>query len=266
MSIHGVVLDEALHPLAATVTILETNATQATGPGGAFRFDGLRPDVYLLTARSAGFRPETLSVMPDTAGDELRFQLQDNPTDAPYNTTLHFRGILECALEVLIISPSCDTLITSPQGLGHPELGLFNSTNSVTTDVQDGWKTVVTDVVFDTSSQPLLDGLRVTVQGTHNQSALGTYQQYGRFNDTKSFTFRLEPGATYPEDTGGPVPQNTTAFRFDVYPQSKGWHAVCAPPGSGTCFLGVGFGMNVQFDLYITTFYGQPAPDGFTFK
>ncbi|MEA3203615.1 MAG: CarboxypepD reg-like domain [Thermoplasmata archaeon] len=266
MAIHGVVVDEALHPLGATVTILETNASQATGAGGAFRFDDLRPDVYFLTARSTGFRAQTLSVTPEAAQQPLRFQLAANPSDAPYNTTIHFRGRVECALEALIISPSCDSVITDPKALGHPELGRFNTTNSVVVDVEDGWRTVVGTLVFDPSGQPGLDGLRVTVQGTHNQSALGTYQQYGRFDGQDSFAFRLEPGATYADTTAGPVPQNTTAFKFEVYPQSHLWHVVCVPPGEGgTCFLGLGAGLDVGFDLYVTTFYGQPAPDGFRF-
>jgi hypothetical protein len=267
MSIRGVVVDPAFHPLSSTVTILETNTSQATGAGGAFRFDNLRPDVYFLTARSEGFRPRTLSVTPEASKKAVVFQLEANPSDAAYNETIHFKGTLECALEALILSPSCDTLITDPKGLNRPDLAQFNSTSTVVVDVQDNWKTVVTDVVFDGSTQPLLDGLRVTVQGTHNQSALGTYQQYGRFNGPHPFTFRLEPGASYDEGTGGPVPQNTTAFRFNVYPQSLLWHATpCLPVPVPTCFLGVGFGVDVQFDLYITTFYGKPAPDGFTLR
>lgn len=265
MAIHGVVVDEALRPLRANVTLLETNTTRATGADGVFRFADLRPDVYFLTARAAGHRSQTLSVTPEGAQDPVRFVLAANPSDRPHNTTVRFRGMLECALEALIVSPSCDALVTDEHGLGQPDLAQFNSTNSVTVDVQDGWRTVVADVVFDASSQPLLDGLRVTVQGTRNQSALGTYQQYGRFDGKESFTFRLEPGATYDDTTAGAVPQNTTAFRFDVYPQSLGWHAVCDPSG-GTCFLGVGAGTDVQFDLYITTFYGAPAPSGFTLR
>jgi hypothetical protein len=32
------------------------------------------------------------------------------------------------------------------------------------------------------------------------------------------------------------------------------------------CFLGVGAGKDVQFDLYMTVFYVQKAPDGFTVR
>jgi hypothetical protein len=264
MTIRGVVVDAALHPLQANVTILETGAVRETGAGGAFRFEDLRPDVYFLTARSAGFRAQTLSVTPEAARQEVRFQLEATPPQGPYNQTHHLRGAFECALEVLILSPSCDSLITDEHGLGHPELGRFNDTSALTVDVQDGWRTIVGDLVFDGSSQPLLDGLRVTVKGSHNQTGLGTYEQYGRFDGRGSFTFRVEPGATYPDGTAGEVPQNTTSFKFNVYPHSHAWHTLCV--AGGPCFLGVGAGLNVEFDLFVTVFYGAPAPEGFTMR
>ncbi|MCA1811587.1 MAG: hypothetical protein LC623_06200, partial [Halobacteriales archaeon] len=143
------------------------------------------------------------------------------------------------------------------------ELGRFNNTSVISVDVQDGWKTIVGDLVFNTT-QPLLDGLRVTVQGSHNQTGLGTYEQYGRFEGQHSFTFRVEPGASYPDGTAGEVPQNTTSFRFNVYPHSHAWHTACI--AGVACFLGVGAGLNVEFDLFVTVFYGAPAPEGFTLQ
>jgi hypothetical protein len=265
MNIHGVVVDEAVHPLNATVSILETGQSQPTGSGGAFRFDNLRPDVYFLTARADGFHSKTLSVTPEAAAaDSLRFVLEAMPTNVPYNTTVHFRGHIECALETLILSPSCDSLLTDPSVHQH---AVFSTNSSTLLLVDNNWKTVVTDVVFDPGTQPALDGLRITVRGSHNVSSLGAYQQYGRFNASHPFTFRIEPGATYPDGTGGPVPENTTVFKFDVYPQSKEWHKVCeVPPVGSECFLGVGAGKDVQFDLYMTVFYVQKAPDGFTVR
>lgn len=263
MSIRGVVVDAGIHPLNnATVTILETNQTLRVSPGGLFRFEGLRPDTYILTARATSYRAQTLSVTPETAKDELRFQLDVIPGAVTYNETARFHGNIQCALEVLILSPSCDSVLTIIPGAP----SVFNTTSNALLPVEDGWRTVVVDVVFDPAAQPAMDGLRVTTLGSHNASSLGNYQQYGRFHDAKPFTFRIEPGQNYTDDTAGPVPSNTTVFRFEVLPQSIAWHAVCVPPGSATCFLGVGVGHDVSFDLYITTFYGKPAPTGFTLR
>jgi hypothetical protein len=258
-SIHGVVVDEAVRPLAANVTLVERNQIQAT-QGGAFRFDGLAAGVYNLKVRARGYEPQNLVASTESA-DEVRVQLTALRGTQPYNTTLHFHGTIECAMEALIITPSCDTLLSDP-AVGGP--AVFKANYSALLPVDPYWKTVVTDVSFDPNASPLLQGLHVTVRGAHNASALANYQQYGRFSGAKPFQFRIEPGQSYTDGTS-PVPENTTVFKMDVYPQGTGYHAVCAPPGGTTCFLGVGAGQNVEFDLYMTVFYVTPAPAGFTY-
>lgn len=260
LTLHGVVVDAALHPLPnATTTVLELHRS---AQGATFRFPDVAAAPYTLTASAAGFHSKSLVVSPAQADQEIRFVLDVDPAQTAYNVTTHFHGSMQCALEAGIISPSCDTLVTAAGG---PQVTPSNTSTILPVDAQ--WRTVVADVVFDASKQPGLQGLRVTVQGTSDQSELGTYQQYGRFNGTSSFTFHLEPGGAYPEGIK-PVPTNTTQFRFDVYPQSLGWHATCQPPApaSGPCLLGAGAGTDVEFDLYLTTFYGRAAPAGFTLR
>ena len=63
----------------------------------------------------------------------------------------------------------------------------------------------------------------------------------------------MVPGATL---------QYATAFELEVYPHGHGYHTACDPV-TGTCALGVGFGTSIQFDVYVTAFYG-PVPDGYT--
>jgi hypothetical protein len=258
LSIHGVVVDEAIHPLAANVTLVERSETQATA-GGAFRFDRLAAGVYTLLVRAHGYEPQNLVVSSESQ-DEVRVQLAALRGTQPYNVTVHFHGFLECAMEALIITPSCDALLSDPR-VGAPPV--FRSNYSVLLPVDPYWKTVVADLAFDPGASPLLQGFHVTVRGAHNESSLGTYEQYGRFSGDKPFQVRIEPGQEYPDGTSA-VPQNTTVFKFDAYPQGTAYHTVCVP-GTATCFLGVGVGQNVEFDLYMTVFYVAPAPDGFRF-
>ncbi|MFO1532093.1 MAG: carboxypeptidase regulatory-like domain-containing protein [Thermoplasmatota archaeon] len=262
MSIHGVVMDDVLHTLPdATVVVRELNLTKAVGPAGTFAFDGLVPSTYFLTASAPEHRSQTLTVEPANAQETVHFALEPLATNLAYNETVHFHGHLQCALEALIITPSCDSVITTDPVNHAPVL---NDTFSAQLPVAANWKTVVTDVVFDPSAQPGMAGLRVTVRGAHDAHSLGSYEEYGKFNGTKSFTFSVEPDTQYDGGTR-PVPSNTTQFQFDTYPLSYGWHKVCQP-GTDTCFLGVGAGLDVDFDLYMTTFYVEPAPAGWTLQ
>ncbi|MEA3143582.1 MAG: Carboxypeptidase regulatory-like domain [Thermoplasmata archaeon] len=257
-AIHGVVVDEAVRPLAANVTLVERDETQVT-VGGSFRFDRLAAGIYTLKVRAPGYVPQNLVV--STEGDDaVRIQMAALRGARAYNTTMHFHGHIECAMEALIITPSCDTLLADPR-VGGPSL--FKANFSALLPLDPSWRTVVADVAFDPASAPLLDGLHVTVRGSHNSSALAEYEQYGRFSGAQPFQFRVEPGMSYPDGTSA-VPENTTLFKMDVYPQGMGYHAACVPPGEGgTCFLGVGAGQDFEFDLYLTVFYVDPAPAGF---
>lgn len=261
MTIQGTVVDEALHPITnATVRLHELDRTVTVGAGGTYVFTDLVPSTYFLTATAPEHIAKTLSIESKDAGQGLHFVLERLAQNVSHNVTVKFQGHFECALEVLIISPSCDSLLTDPR-VGGPRL--FNSTNAATFGVEGNWKTVVIDVVFEPQDQPGLDGMRVVAQNPLNQSSLGTYVQYGRFNGSESYTIRLEPGGIYEEGVA-PVPLNATTFRVVAYPHSHGWHEVCVPTYS--CTLGVGVGLDVEFHLYITTFYVEPAPEGWTLR
>ncbi|HUR62543.1 MAG TPA: carboxypeptidase-like regulatory domain-containing protein [Candidatus Thermoplasmatota archaeon] len=260
LDIHGVVVDEGLRPLSANVTLVETNETQAT-EDGVFRFDDLAPGVHGLRVSSFGFRTQLLTVSPEMAADEVRIVLEALPGLVPYNQTLHFHGFMECALEALIITPSCDTLLTDPR-VGGPMI--FPSNTSAVFPVQNAWRTVLADLVFDPDASPALQGLHVTVRGGQDDDALASYEQYGRFDGSAPFQFRIEPGQTYRDGTSA-VPANTTVFVMDVYPEGLGYGEVCDPSETFNCFLGVGAGQNIEFDLYVTTFYVDPAPQDFKF-
>lgn len=253
MKVAGLVESDTLVPLAsANVTILELNLTVRSDDLGNFAFAPLAPRVYTVEARVVGFRALQLVARPETNPGALDFVLQRASVLVPRQDGYHFRGSMDCGFEAFIDSGSCDS-----------NTGLLGNNTEFEFLAGIGWKTAVIDVVFDTSQNPLVDGLRLTVRGQGQSGQLGTYQQYGRFHDSKSYTARLDPGVTYPDGTL-PVDGNITRFRLDVYPQGQQYHKVCVP--NFPCLLGVGAGVNIQFDLYITVFYVDPAPAGFTLR
>jgi len=205
-------------------------------------------------------KPATLTAEPAVAAHNasLHFVLAKPVSLRPAPEVSAFKGILQCAAEYVIISPSCDTIVTFAGGPG-----VFTDTSSFDLGVRRNWSAVVVDVKFDPGASPGLDGLRLVVRGVDDPNKLDSYQQFGRFTDAKPFTAILQPGATYDEGVGR-VPANTTAFRFEVYPQSFGWHTVCDPAVTHDCFLGVGAGLDVKFDLYVSVFYNQPVPEGYS--
>ena len=259
MSIVGVVQDESFVPVpGAAVALRLANRTTTTDGQGNFRFDGLPESAYLVDVTASGFEPATLTAEPAMATNaSLGFILRRPLSLRPSVSIEHFRGILQCALEAGIISPSCDSALTVAPGAPH----LFNDTSAFEMGVNPNWGAVAVDVDFDPGANPGLDGLRLVARGLGDGDQLGDYEQFGRFNASSPFTVLLEPGATYADGTG-PLPANTTLFRFEVYPQSYGWHATCA----ATCLLGAGAGVNVSFDLYVSVFYNQKAPDGYTLR
>jgi hypothetical protein len=257
MSIVGLVQDESFVPIpGANVSLRLVNRTTTTDGQGSFRFDGLAESAYLVDVDAPGYDPATLTAEPATATNaSLSFILRRPLSLRPSVSTEHFRGILQCAFEAAIISPSCDSALTVAPGAPH----VFNDTAAFDMGVNPNWDAVVVDVDFDPGANPGLDGLRLVARGLGDGDQFGDYQQFGRFNASSPFTVLLQPGAAYADGTG-PLPANTTLFRFEVYPQSHGWHATCA----AACLLGAGAGVNVSFDLYVSVFYNQKAPDGYT--
>jgi hypothetical protein len=254
MRLRGHVLSASLHPIGnATVRVVGFGQPRVTGPDGAFDFGSVERRIYALTATAPGHEDASVTVAPGHQGD-IRLVLQAGDPVVPYQETVHFRGVLECAFEALIISPSCDSALVAAGGPA-----LFETNHTYLFSAQRGWKTLVIDVVFDGEAHPGLDGLRIAVRGSRDPDGGGEYTQYGRWHGPESFTARLEPGGSYADGTEA-VPGSAAGFQVDVYPHSHAYH----PAEAG--FLGVGFAQNVRFDLYATLFYVEPAPEGWTFR
>lgn len=251
MTIVGLVQNESFAPVPdATVSLRLANLTTTTDGGGLFTFTGLALGPYVVDVLAAGFEPATLTAEP-RLNVSLNFILAPPSTQVPLPSVLHYKGLLQCAFEAVIISPSCDTLADEAGA------SLFDDLSTFEAGVNTGWTAAVIDLAFDAASYPGLDGLRLTIQGRNDADKLTSYQQYGRFHGSEPFTVVLRPGQTY-EDGTEPVPSNATSLQFEVYPHGHGYHAAGVSP-----FLGVGVAPNVRFDLYVTLFYG-PVPEGYT--
>ena len=265
IDVTGSVHDLAVIPLAgANVSIMELDLQTTTGADGRFAFPDLAPRFYTVTADAVDHRAQTLT-FSYLAPAELRFTLA-RFAQTPRNVTEDFHGIIQCAAEYLIITPSCDSITEAASQAAQEEDVPMPHDGNLTDDeteffvvVEDNWRTIVVDIDY-AGDQPGLEGLRAVVAGTYDPNELGSYETYGRFQGDAAFTFRIEPGGEYPDGVKA-VPDNATGFRLDVYGQGHGWHATCA----ALCALGVGAGIDVEYDVYVTVFYVEAAPEGWTF-
>lgn len=259
MAIVGLVQDEAFNGVGgAQVSLRLVDRTTVTDAAGGFRFDALPVSAYLVDVNATGFEPATLTAEPQASGNSsLNFVLLQQTSLRPRVTVEHFRGTYECAFEALIITGSCDVLLEMAGQSAFEDLSTFQM------GLGRQWQSIAIDVDFDLTTNPGLQGLRLVVRGLNDADQLNAYNQYGRFSDARPFTTILDVNGTYP-DGDAPLPGNLTALELVVYPQGHAYHQVCEPTEQFGCFLGAGVGTDVQFDLYVTVFYNQKAPDGYT--
>jgi hypothetical protein len=263
MAIVGLVQDEAFNGVGgAEVSLRLVNRTTITDAAGAFRFAGLPISAYLVDVNVTGFEPATLTAEPNVSGNaSLNFVLLQQTSLRPRVTVEHFKGVIQCAAEYGIYSGSCDGMVMGVAG----QESLFEDTSTFQLGLGRHWRSAVMDVDFNAETYPLVNGLRLTVRGLNDADQLTEYQQYGRFYGEGPFTVRMDVNGTY-EDGDAAVPENLTALELVVYPQGYGYHALCTPPSPDVqpCPNGAGFTTDLRFDLYVTVFYNQQAPDGYS--
>ncbi len=242
---------------------LRTGANTTTDAQGAFRFEDVLPTIHVLNVTHA-MGSASLSV-DATEPPRPVVVVVTSMTVEPYTTTEQYRGHLQCASEALIISGSCDTLLgfTNDQlepSAGRPLPEPLSRNDNFTLVTENGWETLVIDVVWDAAAYPGLDGLRVIVQGPGGRDDLGAYDKYVTAHDADGrMTIRLAPGERY-ESGVIQIPDQGTALDIRVLPHSYGYHEICDPDGQ--CFLGLGAGTDLEFQVLATTFYHEPAPPG----
>lgn len=113
--LRGVVVDEAIRPVANASVTLSGSGTGATvtNPDGLFGFSGLAPGPYFVKVSKAGFVEGQTSAEVAAGIDEpdiLRVLLASDPMTAPYVTTYVFEGYIECSFSLVAVGfAACST-------------------------------------------------------------------------------------------------------------------------------------------------------------
>ena len=259
MVIAGLVQSEGLLPLqGAHLQLAGTNVSVLSGDDGTFRFPPVEPRVYSVVVKLTGYLEQSVVAQPGTNENSLEFVLVKDTPPEPRQSGEHARGILECAHQAVVLGGSCDETVQPVSG------PLLQNISRFPFLIGSNWRTIVIDLVFDGKASPLLDGLSIHVDGFDYVAQRELV--VGDFGDSSSFTVRLEPHQSYPGSTG-PVNGNVTWMQIDVRPRGLAQDEACTVGQlAGRCFSGVGVGDDVQFDLYVTSFYVKEAPAGFTLR
>lgn len=100
-AIRGVVVNEAIVPIADVLVALNTGKNVTSDEQGAFVFSDLEPGTYFLTASKLGFNSVQTSaevVAGEAEPPITKITLLADPTQQPYTQTLKWEGFLQCGV------------------------------------------------------------------------------------------------------------------------------------------------------------------------
>ena len=265
--IRGVVVDEAIRPIAGVAIALTGNGLaldKTTGEDGFFGFQDLAPGTYFLAASKLGYAPtqgSTDVVAGDSEPPVVKLQMLTDVASLPYASSHKWEGFMQCGLSVIALCGA---------GTGLPVVGNVTQDRFSTTVLVDGVPLFIqSESVWDTttaaSNQLWLwhsNGNKESggFNGTRNAYAWRQgpsplimtsntteieESEYGTNNDLwlRMFTGSVE-GTRNPAD-----PEN-------CYPGTVGPDVYCG---------GVGFSLNQAFTVYTTQFFGYLPPEGWRF-
>lgn len=109
--IRGVVVNQAIQPIAGVVVTMTGGKNATTAEDGAFTFTGLEAGDYFISAGKAGYRPAQVAAAV-VAGEAdpavVRILLEAIATATPYLEINKLDGYYECGFALFFITDSCD--------------------------------------------------------------------------------------------------------------------------------------------------------------
>jgi len=287
-----VVVTPDLKPIEGAVVHVD-NLELSTDRTGSARAAGLAPGSRVIEVDKPGFRPARQGI-DIVAGEETRSEVkllpspaggtgpqeEAPPTDGDgtpepqvFQEVFHYQGYFDCSATYLIITGDCllvaDVAVDGAFGAvnGTPPVRPGDATSEefvLEFPLDFDWRTVVAEMHWNATT---LAGERMTFALEPAEAPEdGHAAKYGRAEGGSPLLVRLEPGVPHENATASadgeepdmPNVQGGEVLRTRSYVQGE-FHR----PG-GTEFLGVGAAVNQKFDVYVTVFYGGPAPAGYT--
>lgn len=262
--IRGVVVDQAIVPIADASIVIKTLEREATSSAdGLFGFEDLDPGTYFIDVSRVGYSTvqQSVEVVAGVSDPAIvKVQLIADPSSAPFVEQFTYTGYISCSFKTANFvwdASSCD-----PSG----QAGYADRDDANPFFDASGIPTYFQSEITWQSTQPTGDEL-VTIQLACEEAGCGeTDQDEG--DDNRMCNVRgLAPlvcrvNATAGGGGGGvgldeAMGSNRTGFTIGVY-------ANCDPCAPGT-ILGFGLVLEQQFDVYAHLFYGYLPPEDWLF-
>lgn len=206
----------------------------------------LAADDYLPFQESFGVKPDAIS--------EIQAVLSLAPQ--PYQEVFPFEGYIDCAVDAVIIPGPCD-LLFDEYVPGWPDL--VTQDDAFLVPVEDGWVEVVVDVIPQ-ELEPTMPAIRLAGYLESGEDQLLQYERFIRASGSEPFQILFTPGGEYGEEAAAPVGAST--LQFQIFPEGYGYQScvgeACSP------FTGVGAASRVDVTIFVSVFYLEGAPEGYT--
>ena len=265
-AIRGVVVDEAVAPIANATVVIVDGPVGQTDAEGAFQFTGLAPGARVLDVSKDGYQVsrQTVDVVAGLSEPEvLRVQLVRLPGTVAFNEYLKLDGFSECAWNVQVDYGRCDHRYTGiwetlNQSGGPPPLPreIFQSANRHFFDVPATVQAIIHEGSWDPASTVLVVGLDGAYDATCDcyQPLYFDFQSsplYMRIDDNATFHVKDDPDHSW-ED---PLPAGQgVSLSADVWSTND---------AGGR---DVAFTQNFQYTVLTTLFHLYKPADGWTFE
>lgn len=241
--IRGVAVDQSIRPLAGVVIAAasgELRTEMISDDTGFFGMDGLQPGVWFLSASKVGFDPiqQSADVVAGEADPAIvRVMLTENYALRPYSETYVWSGFLQCSAGVPVVEASVNPCFV----LSYADESL--SSNVWNRSINPNPQTVQAEMVWKPAT------------------AVGSSFRLLAFVPSENVE-DLQPDDYAVAQSGSPLVLRVGAELLDnksVGMDNELSFRVFPGQDQPTAFA------NQAFEVYITVFYGAPAPEGWMF-
>lgn len=270
-ALRGTVVDDEQRPIAgARVLLVAMQAERITRSDGSFDFGRVGAATWTAGVTHEVYEDQNLrvEVRPDQE-TVVTVVLKLLPDFRPYERILHLKGKYDCAASLLIVPGDC-----APSWLLERDEGVTKEEFSFPFTYDYLWTQVLLELTWEDAGNNQLEGMRLKVSPGNDTNLYGHQTRLGGAEGAqKPVRLLLTNGEAHPTaenwtGTNTTATLDETGGKARALVQPRGRLAettgtVCSPE-DGRCLLGVGVGLDLKFDVYITVFYNKQMPEGYS--